>query len=62
VPTLTDDTLLTTREVMRLLGVSKNTVQRYGKVGLLTKIRPSDRVVRYWLSEVEARQKEWDDG
>jgi predicted site-specific integrase-resolvase len=56
------EVLLTISEVCTRLGVTRNTVDRYHKAGILTKIKPSARVVRYRLSEIEQRQKEWADG
>lgn len=59
-----EEPLLTSREVCARLGVGKATVTRYGKVGILTRVvwqrRP--RRVGYRLSEVEARQREFDHG
>lgn len=59
-----DEELLTWREVAALMRVTKATVERYGKVGLLTRVvwqrRP--RRVGYRLSEVQARQQEAEHG
>jgi predicted site-specific integrase-resolvase len=57
-----DDVMLTAKQVAKRLGVTLNTVHRYAKVGILTRHKYSAKVVRYRLSEIEARQKEWADG
>lgn len=54
--------MLTAKQVARLLGVTLNTVHRYAKAGILTRHKYSARVVRYWLSEIEAQQGKWSDG
>jgi predicted site-specific integrase-resolvase len=57
-----DEVMLTAKQVARLLGVTLNTVHRYAAAGTLTRHKYSPKVVRYKLSEVEQRQKEWGDG
>ena len=58
----TAEVLLTSRDVQARFGVTRNTVDRYVAQGKLTKIKLSRNVVRYRLSEVEQREKEWADG
>lgn len=55
-----DERLLTWREVALYLGVCKATVERYGKLGILTRVtwQEKPRRVGYRLSEVQARQLE----
>ena len=46
-PTVTDTTLLDTKEVLRILGICYNTLQRIVEKGLLKPIRINQRRVRY---------------
>lgn len=59
---MAEEIVLTAKQVARLLGVTLNTVHRYAKAGILTRHKYSARVVRYWLSEIEAQQGKWSDG
>ena len=40
-------------EAALILGTCRKTVERYGKTGLLTRIRISPRCIRYDLNQVE---------
>lgn len=57
-----DEVLLSAKQVARLLGVTLNTVHRYAAAGILTRHKYPIRVVRYWLSEIEAQQRKWSGG
>ena len=55
-----EELLLSWREVAALLHVTKATVERYGKLGILTRVvwQERPRRVGYRRSEIETRQQE----
>lgn len=53
-PNHTLQELVTAREIARYFGVALGTVNRWTREGRIPCVRPSRRVVRYALAEVEA--------
>ena len=60
----TDDVLLSEQELRVRLGVGRETIGRYARRGMLTRVvvQESPRRVKYRLAEVTARQEEVERG